>query len=93
MNTRRDPLTNVAAALFASAAAWPTIASGIIDLTLSPYERALRSAWCGAHSFDPQFLGHCAMCWEGATALALAGAFLLALRSHQPAVFRARVRQ
>lgn len=84
MKTQRDSLMPAAAALFVGAAAWPTIASAVIDLTLSPYERALRSAWCGisAHA-GAQFLGHCAVCWEGAAALAMAGALLLAARKVQ----------
>lgn len=89
MNAKRDLLTPVAAALFAAATAWPAAVSALIYLTASPYERALRGALCGsASATGAQFLGHCAACWEGAVALALAGTLLLF--SRRPEAIRAR---
>lgn len=84
MSRQRDLTNAVSASLFAAAAAWPTIASALMDLTLSPYERALRGALCGSSATNPQFLGHCAVCWEGAAAFAFAGGLLLALRHLSP---------
>jgi hypothetical protein len=69
-----DPRRFWAGALFAAAAAWPSIAGLFTALTASPYERALQAAWCGVAPHDAfVMLGHCPACWAGATLLALAG--------------------
>lgn len=60
-----------AAALLAMAAAWPSFFSALSFLVATPYERALRSAWCGGPSHDLfVLLGHCPSCWIGAALLA-----------------------
>jgi hypothetical protein len=64
-------------ALLAAAVAWPHFLCALTDALRSPYERALSSAWCGgAASANVEFFGHCAACWSGALALALAAALI-----------------
>ena len=67
-----------AGALFAVAAAWPWIVGAAANLLLSPYERALQFSICGfAPHESAALLGHCAACWIGAAALAVAGLIVL----------------
>lgn len=81
MDARRDSLTTLGASLLAAGAAWPVLVSLALPLTLSPYQRLARSAWCGSSAADASLmLGHCAICWQGAAALALTGALLLSVR-------------
>lgn len=66
----------------AAALAWPSVAGSITFLLLSPYDRALANAYCGA---APHLsAGHCAACWIGAAALFLAGLSLAFPRVRQP---------
>ena len=87
MIAKRDSLMPAAGALFAAAAAWPTVAEGIITLTMSPYERLVRGALCGSIATSAP-LGHCLACWEGAAAFALAGASLFVLSQRRAAPVR-----
>jgi hypothetical protein len=73
-------MTAIRAALvfFAAAAFWPT-AMGLLGRALmSPIDRAITDAWCGApfHSAWSAW-GHCAACWTGSAVLAAFGAWLL----------------
>lgn len=73
-----------AASLLAGAGAlWPTAFCAAKDAMLTPYQRALNAAWCGAGEPVIQFLGHCPACWAGAAAFVIAAAALLA-PSRQP---------
>lgn len=67
-----------ATGLFVSAAAWPLIVRSFTQLTMSPYERALQTSWCGPPPHETAvFLGHCAVCFVGAAALAASGLIVL----------------
>jgi len=67
-----------ATGLFVSAAAWPLIVRSFTQLTMSPYERALQTSWCGPPPHETAvFLGHCAVCFVGAAALAASGLVVL----------------
>jgi hypothetical protein len=69
-----------ASVLAAAGAHWPSALCLFTEFSLSPYERALGTAWCGgAPQQVNEFLGHCPACWAGAAALILAA--LLVLRS------------
>lgn len=77
-HARNTKLTFAAAALVATGAAWPWIVGAVSNLFLSPYERALRSAWCGlAPHARVEVLGHCPACWAGSAAFVLAALALL----------------
>ena len=67
-----------ASTLAAAAAAWPTMLCTLTELTATPLERALRSAWCGAGPQAATFLGHCAACWSGSAALMIAATMVFA---------------
>jgi len=73
-----DSRLGLASALFAVAAIWPWIAGALATLLLTPYQRALQSAWCGLapHPFSA-FVGHCTACWIGVAILVAAGALAL----------------
>lgn len=66
----------------AAALAWPGVAGLITSLLLSPYDRALASAYCGAAPHVSA--SHCAACWIGAVALFIAGLSLAFPRVRQP---------
>lgn len=67
-----------ALACFAAAAAWPVVMGQLATAIMSPLERAMREAWCGApHHATTEFLGHCAACWAGSALLAAFGLALL----------------
>jgi hypothetical protein len=70
----------IAAGLAALAAAWPTLFCAVTAAMQSPLERALKTGWCGAGpaTASGPLLGHCAWCWTGMAALALAAALTLA---------------
>ena len=69
--------------LVAGAIAWPSLAGVFIKLTLSPYERALQTAWCGGPLHESYaLLGHCAACWLG-SAMLLATALMVAIASRE----------
>ncbi|WP_395646926.1 hypothetical protein [Terricaulis sp.] len=71
-------VSSVAAALLAAGAIWPWVVGAVSYLLLTPYERALRAAWCGiAPHADLQVLGHCAACWAGSAAFVLAALALM----------------
>jgi hypothetical protein len=73
-----------AASMLASAGAlWPTAFCAVTDAMLTPYQRALSAAWCGAGDPAVEFLGHCPACWAGAAAFLIAAAMMLA-PSRQP---------
>lgn len=62
----------------AAAAAWPFFVGRLSALMMSPLERALRDAWCGAPMHDAlNLLGHCVACWAGSALLGSLGLFLL----------------
>jgi hypothetical protein len=70
-----------AVALFISALAWPSLAGALIKATLSPYERASQTAWCGGPLHESYaLLGHCAACWLGSATLLIA-AFMVSMAS------------
>jgi hypothetical protein len=76
-----------AVALFLGALAWPSLAGALIKATLSPYERALQTAWCGGPLHETYVLfGHCAACWLGSATLFIAAAMVAmasrAIESH-----------
>ena len=74
-----------AGALLAAAAAWPALFSALSFLVATPYERALRSAWCGGPSHDMLvMLGHCPTCWLGAALLTGAAIAMWAPYARQP---------
>lgn len=79
MTGKANPqLTSAAGALFVTGAAWPWIFDAVRDLFLSPYERALRTAWCGfAPHAQLEVLGHCPACWAGSAALLLGAGALV----------------
>jgi len=70
--------TNVASALIAAAAVWPTALCTITDAMASPLQRALQTSWCGAEPQASVLLGHCPACWSGAAAFLLAAILVLA---------------
>lgn len=68
-----------AASFLAGAGAlWPTAFCAVTDAMLTPYQRALSAAWCGAGEPAFEFLGHCPACWAGAAAFLIAAAMMLA---------------
>lgn len=69
-----------ASAMFVSAALWPNVLCALTELTASPLERALATAWCGAAPQAYAVLGHCPACWTGASAFVLAGLMMLTQR-------------
>jgi hypothetical protein len=73
MHAAITPRHGLAAALFASAAAWPFMLSAWLEATRTPLERAMASAFCGAAPHAAKL--HCAACWTGAAALLLAVAW------------------
>ncbi len=66
-----------ALACFTTAAAWPSVMGWVSNALMTPYERALREAFCGVpfHAASA-FLGHCAACWSGSAVLIAAGVAL-----------------
>ena len=67
-----------ASGLFATAAAWPLILRSITQLTMTPLERAMQTSWCGSPPHETAtLLGHCAVCFVGAAALAASGLIIL----------------
>jgi hypothetical protein len=73
----------IASALFATAAAWPWMVGALAGLLLSPYERALQSAWCGLGPHQSfAVAGHCAACWAGSVMLALVAMIVLAAKDN-----------
>lgn len=67
-----------AGALAAAGAIWPWIVGAVSNLFLTPYERALRTAWCGiAPHARFEVLGHCPACWAGSAAFVLAALALM----------------
>jgi hypothetical protein len=75
-----------ALALFAAAAAWPIIVARLTALTMSPLDRVLGAAWCGAPMHGQSaFLGHCAACWAGSALFAAIG-FLFLATERKPAL-------
>lgn len=67
-----------ALACFAAAAAWPIAVGQLAKILMSPLERAMREAWCGApYHATNEFLGHCAACWTGSALLIAVGLWLL----------------
>jgi hypothetical protein len=76
-----DIKRKVAASFLAGAGAlWPATFCAATDAMLSPYQRALEAAWCGAGQARFEALGHCPACWAGAAAFLLAAAALLSHR-------------
>lgn len=72
-----------AGALVATAAAWPWMVGALAGLLLSPYERALKSSWCGlAPHASFAMAGHCAACWVGSTLLVLVALIVLAAKDN-----------
>jgi hypothetical protein len=81
-----------ALASFAAAAAWPVIVGRLTALMMSPLDRAMRDAWCGAPMHgQTELLGHCAACWAGSALFAAIGLLLLAAE-RPPAAQYARKR-
>ena len=75
---RRRSWNRTAAALFVAALAWPGLAGALIKATLSPYERALQTAWCGGPLHESYvLLGHCPACWLGSAALLIAAVMVV----------------
>ncbi len=67
-----------ASGLFASAVVWPLIVRWFTQLTMTPYERAMQTSWCGPPPHETaSLLGHCAVCFVGAAALATSGLIVL----------------
>lgn len=76
---KRKNWNPTAIALFAAAFAWPSLAGVLIRLTLSPYERALQTAWCGGPLHETYaLLGHCAVCWIGSAILLITAVMVAA---------------
>jgi hypothetical protein len=72
-----------------AAAAWPGAVNAFGYLLATPYERALRAAWCGGASHDAlAIVGHCALCWAGAALLA-AAAIMVVTTPHKTALIGA----
>jgi hypothetical protein len=72
------PTHRGALACFAGAAAWPIAMGQLATALMSPLERAMREAWCGApYHASSEFFGHCAACWIGSAMLAALGMWLL----------------
>ena len=71
-------------ACFTAAAALPFAMGWGFNALTSPYERALRDAFCGAPYHAGEFLGHCAACWSGSTLLIAAGLALLHIAARRP---------
>lgn len=67
-----------ASVLTGAGALWPTAFCAVTDALLTPYQRALSAAWCGAGEPTLEFLGHCPACWAGAAAFLIAAAMMLA---------------
>ena len=74
-----------AASLVIAGAAWPSTLCLLTELAMSPYQRALRAAWCGAGAPTLEFVGHCSACWAGAGALLGAAAIAAAATSRSGA--------
>lgn len=67
-----------ASGFFVSAAVWPLIVRSFTQFTMTPYERAMQTSWCGSAPHETaSFLGHCAVCFVGAAALAASGLIVL----------------
>lgn len=64
--------------LAGAGALWPTAYCAVTDATLTPYQRALSAAWCGAGQPTLEFLGHCPACWAGTAAFLIAAVMVLA---------------
>lgn len=75
---RNNTLTLAAGALVMAGAAWPWVVGAASALFLSPYERAVRAAWCGvAPHAQWEMLGHCPACWAGSAAFLGAAVVLM----------------
>lgn len=73
-----------AGALSAAAGLWPAAYCAATSLMLTPYQRLLTVSACGsAPQGAAELLGHCANCWIGMAALALAAFAILALPPQQ----------
>ena len=81
-----------AATLMAAAGAWPSLYSAFTYLLMTPYERALQSAWCGSPSDAIMVLGHCADCWVGMALLASAAIAVWLAPHPAPRALRLKLR-
>lgn len=67
-----------ALACFAGAAAWPSLMGWMSNLLMTPYQRAVREAFCGVPFHEATaLLAHCAACWSGSAILIAAGLALM----------------
>ena len=67
-----------ASGLVAAAAAWPSMVQSLMQLTMTPLERAMQTSWCGPSPQETaSFLGHCAVCFAGVAVLAASALIVL----------------
>ena len=73
----------MAFALSAAAAVWPSALCAISDAMASPLQRAMAASWCGGAPQQLTLLGHCPACWSGAATFVLGAMLVLAWPSRR----------